>query len=141
MLKRDCKQFGRIRLEPWLILTTNPQNQEFLTATGENQVLRFPDSVVGFLPSERVRTEYLQSWLGFLQPTLEANAPQAAQKNINLEILRNLPVPLPPLDLQDLFEQRCRDVFSIQSQQSAAIAKAKAAFDALLAQMFDTVMT
>lgn len=96
----------------------------------------FPDSVVGFLPGDRVRTEYVQSWLGFLQPTLEANAPQAAQKNINLEILRNLPVPLPPLDLQDTFDQRCSEVFSIQSQQSAATATAQATFDALLAQVF-----
>lgn len=96
----------------------------------------FPDSVVGFLPSERVRTEYVQSWLGFLQPMLEANAPQAAQKNINLEILRKLPVPLPPLDLQNIFDRRCSEVFSIQSQQSAATAKAQATFDALRAQVF-----
>ena len=96
----------------------------------------FPDSVVGFLPNEQVRTAYVQAWLGFLQPTLEATAPQAAQKNINLEILRNLPIPLPPLALQELFEQRCSDVISIQSQQSAATAKAQATFDALLAQVF-----
>ncbi|MDO8465414.1 MAG: restriction endonuclease subunit S [Gallionella sp.] len=96
----------------------------------------FPDSVVGFLPGEQVRTAYVQAWLGFLQPTLEANAPQAAQKNINLEILRNLPVPLPPLTLQETFEQRCSDVISIQSQQAAATAKAQATFDALLAQVF-----
>lgn len=97
----------------------------------------FPDSVVGFLPGERVRTEYIQSWLGFLQPTLEANAPQAAQKNINLEILRNLPVPVPPLKIQDLFDQRCSAVFSIQSQQTAATATAQATFDALLEKVFN----
>ncbi|MBI5890195.1 MAG: restriction endonuclease subunit S [Nitrosomonadales bacterium] len=96
----------------------------------------FPDSVVGFLPGELVRTEYVQSWLGFLQPTLEANAPQAAQKNINLEILRNLPVPVPPLDLQNVFDQRCAEIFSIQTQQTTATAKAQATFDALLAQVF-----
>lgn len=96
----------------------------------------FPDSVVGFLPSGRVRTAYVQAWLGFLQPTLEANAPQAAQKNINLEILRNLPIPVPPLALQDTFEQRCNDVVSIQTQQTAATAKAQAAFSALLAGAF-----
>lgn len=96
----------------------------------------FPDSVVGFLPGERVRTEYVQSWLGFLQPTLEANAPQAAQKNINLEILRNLPVPMPPMSMQDVFDQRCSAVFSIQSQQSTATTTAQNTFDALLAQVF-----
>ena len=96
----------------------------------------FPDSVVGFLPGKNIRTEYVQAWLGFLQPTLEANAPQAAQKNINLEILRGLPVPVPPLKLQDDFEQRCTEVFSIQSQQADAMQKAEATFDALLAQVF-----
>jgi type I restriction enzyme S subunit len=96
----------------------------------------FPDSVVGFLPGEQVRTDYVQAWLGFLQPTLEANAPQAAQKNINLEILRNLPIPVPPMALQESFERHCSDVISIQSQQSAATAKAQAVFDALLARCF-----
>lgn len=96
----------------------------------------FPDSVVGFLPSDLVRTAYVQAWLGFLQPTLEANAPQAAQKNINLEILRNLPIPVPPLALQESFEQKCDAVVSIQSQQSPATAKAQATFDALLAGAF-----
>jgi type I restriction enzyme S subunit len=55
----------------------------------------FPDSVVGFLPGSGVVTNYVQAWLGFLQPTLEASAPQAAQKNINLEILRDLSIPVP----------------------------------------------
>ena len=96
----------------------------------------FPDSVVGFLPSGRARTAYVQAWLGFLQPTLEANAPQAAQKNINLEILRNLPIPVPPLALQATFEQRCNDVVSIQTQQTAATAKAQAAFDAMSSKFF-----
>ena len=97
----------------------------------------FPDSVVGFLPGEQVRTHYVQAWLGYLQPTLEANAPQAAQKNINLEILRNLPIPLPPLVLQTTFAQSCSHVISIQSQQSTATAKAQATFDALLAKTFN----
>ncbi len=97
----------------------------------------FPDSVVGFLPGERVRTEYVQAWLGFLQPTLEANAPQAAQKKINLEILRNLPIHVPPMQLQTAFEQRCADVFGIQAQHKVATLKAQATFDALLARCFD----
>lgn len=96
----------------------------------------FPDSVVGFLPGEAVRTDYVQAWLGFLQPTLEANAPQAAQKNINLEILRNLPIPVPPLPLQGEFSERCAASWSIQAQQSAATVKAQETFHALLGQVF-----
>ena len=96
----------------------------------------FPDSVVGFLPYDRVRTAYVQAWLGFLQPTIEANAPQAAQKNINLEILRHLPIPVPPIAMQEDFELRCRDMVSIQTQQLTATYKARATFNALLAQVF-----
>lgn len=96
----------------------------------------FPDSVVGFLPGREVRTNYVQAWLGFLQPTLEATAPQAAQKNINLEILRNLPMIVPPLDFQIEFENRCESIFGIQAQQLTATTKAKAAFDALLSSTF-----
>jgi type I restriction enzyme S subunit len=96
----------------------------------------FPDSVLGFLSGEQVRTDYVQAWLGFLQLTLQANAPQAAQKNINLEILRNLPIPLPPLVLQTTFAQSCSHFISIHSQQFTATAKAQATFDELLARYF-----
>jgi type I restriction enzyme, S subunit len=63
----------------------------------------FPDSVVGFHPGPDVTTEYVQSWLHFLQPVLENNAPQAAQKNINLQVLRSLRIPKPPLQIQKKF--------------------------------------
>lgn len=96
----------------------------------------FPDSVVGFVPGDLVRVGFVQAWLGFLQPTLEANAPQAAQKNINLEILRALPIPIPPTDLQDAFVDRCERLVGISRQQAAALTSARAAFDALLANAF-----
>lgn len=96
----------------------------------------FPDSVVGFVPADLVRVGFVQAWLGFLQPTLEANAPQAAQKNINLEILRSLPIPVPPLDLQDAFVDRCERLVGIGRQQAAATVSAQAMFDSLLANAF-----
>lgn len=70
----------------------------------------FPDSVVGFLPGPQVTTEFVQAWLAFLQPTIEANAPQLAQKNINLRILGELPIPIPPMDLQHEFSRRRESV-------------------------------
>lgn len=63
----------------------------------------FPDSVVGFKPNQLVTTEYVQTWLSFLQKILEANAPESAQKNINLAILRDLDIPLPPIEQQVRF--------------------------------------
>lgn len=96
----------------------------------------FPDSVVGFLGGDEVSTEYIQVWLSFLQPALEAYAPQVAQKNINLDILRKLPVMSPPLALQQDFSHRCRDVLSLRLQQNRSLTVAQATFDALLAQSF-----
>lgn len=63
----------------------------------------FPDSVVGFLSPEKGRVEYLQGLFWFFKEILDRKAPQVAQKNINLKILRSLPVPLPPSDLQSRF--------------------------------------
>jgi type I restriction enzyme S subunit len=96
----------------------------------------FPDSVVGFLPGASVRTAYIQHWLGFLQPTLAAQAPQAAQKNINLEILRNLNVPVPPMALQDAFESHASLLRSMGDSQKAAITLGDQAFQSLLAGVF-----
>ena len=96
----------------------------------------FPDSVVGFIPGPLATTGYVQTWLDFLQPTLEALAPQLAQKNINLAILRELPIPLPPLDRQVEYVRRVEQIRSIQSQATRALATAEAAFQALLHRAF-----
>ena len=56
--------------------------------------------------------------------------------SINMTQLRGLPVVLPTLSSQLKFTEHFRAVHSIQSQQSAATAKAQAVFDALLAKAF-----
>lgn len=58
------------------------------------------------------------------------------QANINSKELRAFPIPVTPLTLQGEFAARVEGVWAIQSQQSNALAKAQAAFDALLAQTF-----
>lgn len=64
----------------------------------------FPDSIVGFKPDISISNSvFIQHWMGFLQKMLEDNAPESAQKNINLEILRGLDVICPPVGLQNLF--------------------------------------
>ena len=55
----------------------------------------FPDSVVGFVPNEEVNALYMHYWFGFFQKILEEQAPQVAQKNINLKILSDLNVIVP----------------------------------------------
>lgn len=66
----------------------------------------FPDSVVGFRAEEQATVEFVRVWLSFLQASLEKRAPESAQKNINLEILRALEVPTPNINLQREFARR-----------------------------------
>jgi type I restriction enzyme S subunit len=66
----------------------------------------FPDSVVGFKAEEAATVEFVRVWLSFLQATLEKSAPESAQKNINLEILRALKVPTPGIERRREFARR-----------------------------------
>jgi type I restriction enzyme S subunit len=76
----------------------------------------FPDSVVGFITNkDEANVLYVHHLFGFFQKILEKNAPQAAQKNINLEILRNLQVPKPPLPLQTHFASIVTKIESLKS--------------------------
>ena len=53
----------------------------------------FPDSIVGFTPSEYIIPEYIKHFIESQKVRLWAFAPATAQKNINLDTLENLVVP------------------------------------------------
>lgn len=58
----------------------------------------FPDSVVGFVPAEIIGdARYFLSFMKTARQRLIDFAPATAQKNINLEVLNNVLIPLPPL--------------------------------------------
>ena len=73
-------------------------------------------------------------------PTLKAQADMAArgvaQKTDNLGEIRKLEIVAPPTAEQARFACQVAAAKSIQTQQSAATAKAQDTFDALLAQAF-----
>lgn len=96
----------------------------------------FPDSVVGFTPNQLVTTEYVQYWLGFLQKTLEDNAPESAQKNINLEILRDLDIPLPATELQRQFTDKVKAVEDIKDKLREAFTQETQLFQSLTQRAF-----
>lgn len=96
----------------------------------------FPDSVVGFKPNNLSTVEYIQYWLSFLQKTLEANAPESAQKNINLAILRNLDVPIPPSELQQQFTKQVQKVEALKTKLNASLDQADQQFKALSQRAF-----
>ena len=63
----------------------------------------FPDSVVGFTANEKTNNIFIHYWFLFFQAILESQAPESAQKNINLKILSELRVIVPEKEKQDEF--------------------------------------
>ena len=63
----------------------------------------FPDSVVGFNANKNTNNVFIHYWFSFFQRILEEQAPESAQKNINLKILSELKVIVPPIENQEQF--------------------------------------
>ncbi len=97
----------------------------------------FPDSVVGFLSNETGRVEYVQGLFWFFKDILDRKAPQVAQKNINLKILRGLPVPLPSNDLQTKFATIVKSVEQQKARMQAHLTELDTLFAALQQQAFN----
>jgi type I restriction enzyme, S subunit len=96
----------------------------------------FPDSLVGFIPSEKVLVQYIRQWLVTMESRLEVAAPQMAQKNINLQILGKLQVPVPPLSLQQKFTDRVSEIRALESSQSSSRKNLDALFQSMLHRAF-----
>ncbi|OYQ62235.1 N-6 DNA methylase [Pseudanabaena sp. SR411] len=60
----------------------------------------FPDSVVGLTPKEGIEPYFLELMMRTQKQYLNDIAPQAAQKNINIEILKTVKIPVPSLETQ-----------------------------------------
>jgi type I restriction enzyme S subunit len=96
----------------------------------------FPDSVVGFRSEDPATVEFVRIWLSFLQKNLEDNAPESAQKNINLAILRNLDVPFPPIELQREFLNRVAALEELKNSHRASLARLDELFASLQYRAF-----
>ena len=96
----------------------------------------FPDSVVGFRSEEPAIVEFIRAWLSFLQKSLEENAPESAQKNINLAILRDLNVPLPPVRDQREFACRVAAAEKLKATHRTSLAELDALFASLQHRAF-----
>ncbi len=55
------------------------------------------------MANEKTNNVYIHYWFSFFQRILESQAPESAQKNINLKILSELKVICPAKDEQDRF--------------------------------------
>jgi type I restriction enzyme, S subunit len=96
----------------------------------------FPDSVVGFRAADPATVEFVRVWLSFLQKALEDAAPESAQKNINLAILRDLRIPAPSLALQQSFATRIQAIEALKSTHRTALAQLDALFASLQHRAF-----
>ncbi|WP_438455947.1 restriction endonuclease subunit S [Vreelandella venusta] len=74
----------------------------------------FPDSVVGFTPFwGDIPPEYFEYFLRTAKQHLEDFAPSTAQKNINLEVLQKLLVPLPPVSEMKRIVQKVDELMAL----------------------------
>lgn len=86
----------------------------------------FPDSVVGFIPDEPFDVRYFNYFMQTAREELERYAPATAQKNINLQILSEVAVPIAPLPEQRRIVARIEELFSRLDAGVAALRHAKA---------------
>ena len=86
----------------------------------------FPDSVVGFSPFQNeMNVKYFEYFIRTAKSNLEAFAPATAQKNINLEILGQLLVPLPPLNELNAIVKKIDGLMALCEQLKARLADAQ----------------
>ena len=82
----------------------------------------FPDSVVGFLPSRVFdNARYFEYFVRTAKANLLEYAPATAQKNINLEILESVLIPLPPLNEQRRIVAKVDELMSLCDQMESSL--------------------
>ena len=97
----------------------------------------FPDSVVGFWANEKTNNIFIHYWFVFFQSIIEAQAPESAQKNINLRILNGLQVINPPINLQSKFAEIVTKIEEQKALVKQAIIESEHLFNSLMSEYFD----
>lgn len=112
---------------------------------GETAILDFdacfPDSVVGLLTNnDLIFNTFLNYYFISFKQKLEELAPATAQKNINVEILENVKIPLPPLvEQQRIVEEiECRLSVADKMEEGLkqSLAKAESLRQSILKKAF-----
>ena len=96
----------------------------------------FPDSVVGFTANEKTNNIFIHYWFLFFQAILESQAPESAQKNINLKILSELRVIVPEKEKQDEFVDFIKQVDKSKVAVQKALDETQLLFDSLMQKYF-----
>jgi type I restriction enzyme S subunit len=91
-----------------------------------------PDSIVCFFAINKVIEKYVYYFLKTAKNELERFAPATAQKNINLGILNELALPLPPLAEQQRIVEKLETLMAFCNQLEANIRDSKTQAETLL---------
>ncbi len=102
----------------------------------------FPDSVVGFVADESAcDVRFVEFFIRTAKEDLKRYAPATAQKNINLDTLQKLAVPLPPLAEQRRIvaevERRLSVVQELDATLTANLARAERLRQSILKRAFE----
>lgn len=121
-----------------LVVTRSGVLKHSLPCAITSRPVAINQDIKAFLPNERVHPNYLLAQLKLRsREILGLVRVGATVQNIETDALKRLQIPLPPKSHQVAFSERVEQIRSIQSQQSAAAAKAQSTFDALLARTFN----
>ncbi|CAB3743911.1 hypothetical protein LMG24238_07166 [Paraburkholderia sediminicola] len=90
-----------------------------------NRLIAYPTYLWAFLNSPHMKRVLFATARGAV-----------GQSNINSKELKAFPIPRPPIDLQEKFDEHCKALTDLAAQQRTALEKAEATFQALLARAF-----
>lgn len=96
----------------------------------------FPDSVVALIPKPETDVRFLEVIMRTKKQHLNDIAPQAAQKNINIEILRTVKIPLPPLATQQAIVAEIEAEQNLVAANRELIARFEQKIQATLARIW-----
>lgn len=116
--------------QPPIVLITIAAN------IGDTAVLDYPacftDSVVGLTPNEEINVKFLELMMRTQKKYLNDIAPQMAQKNINVEILKSIKLTVPALHEQEKLVNQVESLEQAIAQAQATIAAAPAKKQAVM---------
>lgn len=93
----------------------------------------FPDSVVGFTANPGLAdVRFIEYLFQAVRKQVKSHAYGSAQENINLEVLRNLEFPIPPLDLQ----VEIADYLSLLDDRITLLRETNATLEAIAQALF-----
>lgn len=96
----------------------------------------FPDSIVGFIPATPIQAvHYFEYFMRTAKEKIEQYAPSTAQKNINLGVLRQVQIPLPPLTEQHRIVAKVDQLMALVDELDAQLAASRVTGEKLLAAL------